>query len=138
MAVEIDAAGATCRHQVDGAVPARPCDALDCLAKGSRLLQAHDYEPAIARFREALAHDGSFAEAWLQLGAALAAKGERAEALVALQTAHAEFPDHPLTRTRLAAVLIELGRNEEALSLRDQAIARDSGALAGEGKTVSP
>jgi protein O-GlcNAc transferase len=125
MAIEIDDRGALqCRAADDGR-PARPGEALDRMAEGTEFLKACLYERAIARFHEALVHDSSFTEARLQLGAAQAAKGDRAAALATLQAAHAECPGHPLAGVRLAALLRELGHFDEALSLLDQAIDRD-------------
>jgi Flp pilus assembly protein TadD len=68
---------------------------------GYALQQRHDFPAAIAEYRSAISLDEKLVSAWLNLGAALALTGERAEARRALEQAKKLDPTDPRVKASL-------------------------------------
>src|SRR5262245_57868845 len=73
-------------------------------------------DAAVATLREALAVDPGVIEGWLQLGRALAAKGDAAGAADAYRKALERRPDHEQAAIGLAKALGSAGRSADAIA----------------------
>jgi tetratricopeptide (TPR) repeat protein len=71
-------------------------------------------EAALERYYAAVEGDHNYLEAWMQIGAILAARGELEPALDALKLALSVHADYPDAHWHAADVLLQLGRPEEA------------------------
>ena len=83
--------------------------AVDCVAEG-------DLDGAIARYREALSVDPSFADAWEGLSMALADKEEWDEAIAAAKKVVELNPDEQLGFTNVSRIYQRAGNVPEAES----------------------
>jgi tetratricopeptide (TPR) repeat protein len=84
--------------------PHRGQGALDPYEEGNRLALAGRREEAVSAYREAIRTAPGNAEAWNNLGCALAELGRREEAVAAIGEALRLKPDHPLARKNLEAI----------------------------------
>jgi len=80
------------------------------------------YANAEAMWRDVVAHRPRNARAHCGLAAALAARGERDEALVHYQTALQIDPHDPITHNNIGGVLANMGRYDEAVAHFDEAV----------------
>lgn len=100
------------------------------LQRGSRAMRAGNLEAAIAEFQAAVAADGEDPTARLNLGAALAQAGRRAEAAAQLEAALAldlDAASRSKVHFNLGALLELGGRRAEAARHFEQALAWDPG-----------
>jgi superkiller protein 3 len=82
------------------------------------LFGLNKHEQAADSFRQALSCDPNYAEAWNNLGNALAELGSDSEAVEAFRQALRLVPDYEDARTNLAATLREHGGQDDAPKLR--------------------
>lgn len=87
----------------------------ELLASARRLEAAHEEELAARRYNEALALDGSLAEAWLALGALRTRQGDHREAERVYAVCVARLPGLQAARSAHAEALHALGRMDEAV-----------------------
>jgi tetratricopeptide (TPR) repeat protein len=71
-------------------------------------------DAALERYYAAVEGDHNYLEAWMQIGALLATRGELEPALDALKLALSVHADYPDAHWHAADVLLQLGRTEEA------------------------
>lgn len=85
-----------------------------------------EFEKAITAADEELRRHGdrTAAEALMLKGLSLARLGKSEEALESLRAAHAQAPENPMTAYRLATVLSDAGKNEEALDFFKDAMGK--------------
>lgn len=85
-----------------------------------------EFEKAIAAADEERRRHGdqTAAEALMLKGLSLARRGELDEALESLRAAHAQAPENPMTAYRLATVLSDAGKNEDALHFFKEAMGK--------------
>lgn len=82
--------------------------------EGFNLFVKGQIEDAIARYREALAVDGTLSIAWNGLSMALAKLGELEAAVDAAEKLVELEPDDPLSHTNLSRILMQKGLIPEA------------------------
>jgi Flp pilus assembly protein TadD len=78
-------------------------------------LASHGQELAIQEYRRALELEFDFPDAHLNLALALAERGQLDEAVLELETAHAQAPEDEVIEHELASCLIDLERYPEAI-----------------------
>ncbi len=90
--------------------------AADANATGVAALQVYDYSAAISAFETAIAYDITFATAYFNRGVAYDEQGEQEAARRNYETALEYDDQHLFARYRLAALLLDMEQNEEALT----------------------
>ncbi|HET6343767.1 MAG TPA: tetratricopeptide repeat protein [Myxococcota bacterium] len=78
-------------------------------------LAAHAQDLAVAEYRKAIDLEFDFPDAHLNLALALGDRGQLEEAVLELETAHAQAPDDEMVQHELASCLIDLERYPEAI-----------------------
>ncbi len=78
-------------------------------------IAAHGQDLAIAQYRKAIELEFDFPDAHLNLALALADLGQLDEAILELETAHAQAPEDEMIQHELASCLIDLERYPEAI-----------------------
>lgn len=78
-------------------------------------LAAHGQDLALAEYRKAIELEYDFPDAHLNLALVLADRGQLDEAVMELETAHAQAPDDEMVQHELASCLIDLERYPEAI-----------------------
>lgn len=97
----------------------------DDVKKGIAALKAGDTNGAKASFEVATQKNPKQADGWHYLGLVNDQTGNRAEAEKDYRKALELQPDLVESATNLAAILVETGRNDEAIALMRKAIAKD-------------
>jgi tetratricopeptide (TPR) repeat protein len=95
--------------------------------QGFSLFVKGQLEDAIARYREALAVDGTLSIAWNGLSMALAKQGDLEAAIEAAEKLVEIEPDDPLSHTNLSRILMQKGLIPEAEDARARAMALQMG-----------
>jgi len=98
------------------AISLRPDDALYLNTLGSILVEAGDYDDAIALLRSACERDPRLVVAWFNLGIALTRSMQPAEAVDAMRQVLALAPDQVDAQCMLADQLKASGRSDEAIA----------------------
>jgi tetratricopeptide (TPR) repeat protein len=96
--------------------------------KGSMAEGNRDHEHAAEYFREAVTIDPEFADAYNELGAVDAARGNLPQALEDFQKAVNVVPEHPLALPNLSIVLAKLRRFHEAADVARRALQLSPGS----------
>ncbi|WP_299283634.1 tetratricopeptide repeat protein [uncultured Tateyamaria sp.] len=102
-------------------------DAVSGVEVGHRLIAAGEYELAIKAFNRAALADGFDAEILSGLGSANLGLGRLGQAEALLRRATTEYDPHPEDLNNLGVVLLNQGRDSEAVQILRQAFALDDG-----------